>query len=280
MNYETIIYEKEDHICTITLNRPHRLNAVSKQLRTELSQALDEIEKDDEIRVVIITGAPRPDGRPCFCPGSDLTEQSERAPILSYEDSGVLDAIDDLIKPDETSAVNQKIRGLPKIVIAAIDGICSAGGLEMALSCDIRIASETAQISDLHMKNLGRIGGGGLTPLLATIVGLAKAKEMVITGDPIDGKEAWRTGLASYVFPPDKLMDGTKELARKIADRNPVAVRMCKAAANATLRMDIDEALRYNYLCRIALEPLRASERAARARDFIEKRKPTSNDSK
>jgi enoyl-CoA hydratase len=280
MCYETIICEKKDHICTITLNRPRSLNALTKQLIAEVSQELNEVKNDDDIGAVIITGAPRLDGRPCFCAGDDLKEQSEAPPTTRFEDSGVLERIEELVNPTHTGlqALIHQIQALPKIVIAAIDGVCTAGGLELALSCDIRTVSETAQISDLRMKNLGRVGGGGITALLTLTVGLAWAKEIIITGDTIDGNEACRIGLANHVFPPDKLMDGTRELAGKIADRHPAGVRMCKAAVNYTLNALLEPALRYNYLCRAALRPIIDSK--AVAKDFVDKRKPTFSRSK
>lgn len=274
MSYETIICQKEGRIGIITLNRPRRLNAISKQLIAEAIQALDEIEKDDEMRVIILTGAPRLDGRPCFCAGADISAQAKEPPEARFEDYGIVEGIEWLIKPSLAGlpVLLEKIRWLTKPVIAAIDGVCSAGGLELALTCDMRTVSETAQLSDLHMKNLGRIGGGGITALLALTVGLAKAKEIAMTGDPVDGNEAVRIGLANRVFPPDKLMEGTKELASKIADRHPAAVRMCKIAVDFTLYPLMESALRYNHLCRAALKPIIRSDQVAK--DFVQKVKP------
>ncbi len=163
-----------------------------------------------------------------------------------------------------------RIWSMPKIVIAAVDGVCTAGGILLALCCDIRTVSETAQISDLHMKNLSRLGE---TAMLTLTVGSAWAKELLITGAVIDGKEALRIGFANHVFPPDKLMEETKELARKIADRNPAAVRMCKAAVNFTIHETIEQGIRYNFVCRTALEPIVKTKEAARI--FFEKREPT-----
>ena len=132
----------------------------------------------------------------------------------------------------------EKIAWSPKISIAAIDGICTAGGIELAVSCDIILASETAQISDMHVKNLGLIGGAGATTNLAWKVGVAKAIELCCTGDVIDGKEAHRIGLANQVFPPDKLLDGAEEMAGKIGSMRPAALTMVKASCRAVQDMD------------------------------------------
>ncbi len=273
MAYETIIYEKQKGIGLITLNRPHRLNALSSQLIGEMQQVLNEIERDGEVRVIVITGAPRPDGRPCFSAGADLKEMVEGRPGRSGGGTRtILDAVEGLVARGELTIVQNvcdKLEALGKPSIAAVDGVCTAGGGELALSCDMRVVSETAQISDLHMKNLGSIGGAGVTVRLARTVGTAKAKEIMFTGEPIDGREAWRIGWAIRVFPPDKLLEGAKELARKIATMRPDALRMCKASIDAAIEMDKAQALRYSYLCRATLPPVKEGARA-----FVEKRKP------
>ncbi len=283
MSYETIIYRQEGRVGVITLNRPQRLNAISKQLALEVAQALDDIEKDEKLRVAVITGGPRPDGRPCFCAGADISAQAKEPRETMFEDYGIIEGIEEMIKPHEAvvrsssekvdlPVLLEKIRWLTKPVIASIDGICSAGGLEMALTCDMRVVAETAQLSDLHMKNLNRVGGGGITALLALTVGMAKAKELAITGDAVDGNEAVRIGLANRVFPPDKFWEGTMALANKIAERHPAAVRMCKVAVDYAFYPLMESALRYNHLCRAALKPIVQSDQVAK--DFVAKVKP------
>jgi enoyl-CoA hydratase/carnithine racemase len=255
MAYETIIYEKEDGVATITLNRPQRLNAMSLQLRQELEDALDQSENDQEINAIIITGAPRPDGRPCFCAGADLKEgnQGIQSPMEKKKE-GVLDEIDGMWKGNngEAHRVWDKIATLSKPTIAAIDGVCTAGGLELILCCDLRVASETAQISDLHVKNMHSIGGAAATARLARLVGLAKAKELIFTGDPVDGHEAWRIGLANQVFPAERLMEEAKNLGRKIASMRPEAIRMAKASINIAADMGNRQAVDFSYLCAVA----------------------------
>lgn len=268
MTYETLIYQKEDSIGIVTLNRPQRLNALSRQLQDELLSVLDEVEADGEVRVIIITGTPRPDGQPCFSAGADLkeiaTSSGDRGnPIVKLSK----ELMDRGIEP-HLAGVCSRLETLGKPSIAAIDGVCTAGGLELALSCDMRVVSETAQISDLHIKNLGSIGGAGVTVRLARAVGPAKAKEIMFTGEPINGQEALRIGLANRVFPPAKLLAGARELARKIAAMRPEALALAKAAMSASMDLEIGKALRYSYLCSTALPALEG------ARAFAEKRPP------
>ena len=242
MSYETIKYEKGDGFCVITLNRPERLNALNVRMWQDLDSALDEIMQDHEIKTFIYTGAPRPDGRPCFCAGADLKEmagapsEGRSAPTLEWSP---VSAFWSQRQPRlATVPTFERIAWCPKISIAAIDGVCTAGGIELALSCDIILASETAQISDMHVKNLGWIGGAGATANMAWRVGVAKAIELCCTGDVIDGKEAHRIGLANRVLAPDKLLDGAKEMARKIGSMRLAAVTMTKATCRAVQDMD------------------------------------------
>ncbi len=242
MSYETIKYEKGDGFCVITLNRPERLNALNVRMWQDLDSALDEIMQDHEIKTFIYTGAPRPDGRPCFCAGADLKEmagapgEGRSAPALEWSP---VSAFWSQRQPRlATVPTFERIAWCPKISIAAIDGVCTAGGIELALSCDIILVSETAQISDMHVKNLGWIGGAAATANMAWRVGVAKAIELCCTGDVIDGKEAYRIGLANQVFAPDRLLDGAKEMARKIGSMRLAAVTMTKATCRAVEDMD------------------------------------------
>lgn len=255
-SYETIKYEKEDGFCVITLNRPKSLNALNVQMWMDLGSALNEIDNDDEIKAFIFTGAPRPDGRPCFCAGADLKE------MAGFATGGVVPTAPNTAPaPPRPSPVKtfwshrqpkpamvgtfEKITWSPKISIAAIDGICTAGGTELALACDLTVVAETAQISDMHVKNLGWIGGAGGTANMAWRVGVSKAIELCCTGDVIDGKEAYRIGFANKVFPPDKLIEGAKELARKIGGMRLAALIMTKATCRSVQDMDRRSSLRY-----------------------------------
>jgi enoyl-CoA hydratase len=268
--YECIIFEKlEEGVALITLNRPQRLNALSQQLVEELWQVTDRIEEDEELRVLVFTGAPRSEGRPCFSAGADLYEQANReeGPISER----VVDVVRTLMDRGPSpwlAGYCDRLENLGKPSIAAIDGVCTAGGLELALSCDIRVASETAQISDLHIKNLGAIGGGGVTVRLARTVGPAWAKEIMFTGQPMDGHAAVDIGLANHVFPPDKLVEGAVALARRFAAMRPEALAMAKTAMAAAMDMDLGRALRYSYIGR---EILSSKEGA---RSFTQKQPP------
>ena len=141
-----------------------------------------------------------------------------------------------------------------KLSIAAVDGICTAGGLEIALDCDIILASETAQISDLHLKNLGRVGGAASSTKLARRVGVSKAIQMCCTGDTIDGTEAYRIHLADEVFPPDKLLVGAKEMAQKIASMRLAGIRLTMSVCKAIYDMGYDTSMRFQDACWAILE--------------------------
>jgi len=257
--YDNILFEKGEGFAIVTLNRPKSLNAINIKMWQELNHALSVIDNDDEIGAFIFTGSPRPDGRPCFCAGGDVKEMS------GFTSDGVLDESTDdvpanvtLTKPSGVKnfwALRQPkaamvptfehITWSPKISIAAIDGICTAGGTEMALACDLVVASETAQISDVHVKNLGWIGGAAGTANMAWRVGVSKAIELCCTGDIIDGEEAHRIGFANQVWPSDQYLDKAKELAKKIGDMRLAAVIMTKATIRSVQDMDRKYTLRY-----------------------------------
>lgn len=256
--YETIKYEKEDHIAIITLNRPERLNALNIKLITELDKAVDEVASDDEVRVLIITGAPRGDGRGCFSAGGDLKEMAE---------GGVAFMAGRAIQKGRE--VFKKIEDLPIPSIAAVDGPAYAGGFVLAVSCDMRIVAETAQFSDAHVRQMGLIGNDALNPRLARLVGVAKALEMSLTGDIINGEEAYRTGLANQVYPPDVYLEKAKELARKIAERRPIAVRLAKLATRAGVDMDLRQARISAYFWGDSIMDTVEGPQA-----FVERRKP------
>ncbi|MDP6346803.1 MAG: enoyl-CoA hydratase/isomerase family protein [Dehalococcoidia bacterium] len=255
MGYENLTFKKLDGgVALITLNRPQRLNALSNQLQEELWSVLDEVEKDDEVRALVFTGAPRPDGRPCFSAGADLKELSQQTERFSTGGiASIVRAMMDRGFEPKLAGVCSRMETMGMPSIAAVDGVCTAGGMELALACDIRVASETAQMSDLHIKNLGSIGGAGVSVRLARTVGPARAKEMMFTGEPLNGEQAVSIGLANHVFPPDKLVEGAVALARKFAAMRPQALAMAKAAMNAAMDLELEQALRYSYIGSAAL---------------------------
>jgi enoyl-CoA hydratase/carnithine racemase len=259
MSYETIKYEKEEGFVVITLNRPASLNALSVKMWEELSQAITAFDSDDDVRAAVFTGASRPDGRPCFCAGGDLKEMSTFTAGGELQGSDATD-VANVTMPSSSGVSNywalrqpkptmvptfERITWSPKISIAAIDGVCTAGGTELAVACDIIVASETARISDMHVKNLGWIGGAAGSANLAWKVGVSKAIELCCTGDVIDGKEAHRIGLANQVWPAEQYLDKAKEMARKIGSMRPAAVTMTKATCRSVEDMDRRSSLRY-----------------------------------
>lgn len=259
MAYECIVFEKpSDGVALVTLNRPRSLNALSRKLIEEFSQALDDIERNAGIHAIVVTGAARPDGRPCFSAGVDMRELADEGAgdprsgklvemIRSVMDRGI---------ESDLPGLCSRLENMSKPSIAAIDGVCTAGGLEVALACDIRLVSETALVSDLHIKNTGGIGGAGVSVRLARTVGPARAKEIMFTGDPMNGVEAVAIGLANHCYPPAKLLDSALGLAAKFAARRPEAIGMAKAAMAAAADLDLARALRYSYAARAALSSI------------------------
>lgn len=246
MPYETLLYRKEEgYIGIVTLNRPQRLNAYSMQLIAELRSVYEEIERDDEVRVFLITGAPRPDGRPCFSVGADVKELAQTGSPFP----GLVESLEGFVNPvrGEMADVVCRPMRMSKFSIAAIDGICTGGALPLALSCDVRVCAETALVSEMHMRNLGNIGAFTISQL-ARLVGPSRALLMMITGEEVDGNEARRIGFADRVFPSDKLLDGAKTLARTIAARRSDAVRAAKAVAYASMDLTRAQALSFDLI--------------------------------
>ena len=250
MEFETIKYEKEDGFVLVTLNRPERLNALNVKMWNELDQAMAMFAADMESKVIIYTGAPRIDGRPAFCAGADLKEmsgfQSEGGQVVSGPGWTPVNQFWDMRKPKTAMVPTlENVCWCPKITMAAIDGICTAGGIELALSCDLIVVSETAKISDMHLKNLGWVGGAAANANMSWRVGVSKALELCLTGDPIDGKEAHRIGLANRVFPPDQMLEGAKALARQIAQARLAGIIMTKATCRSVEDMGRAESWHY-----------------------------------
>ncbi len=228
MDYQNLLFVNQDGIGIITLNRPKALNALNGQLMLEISHLADEIAKDETVKVVIITGS----GDKAFVAGADITEMQPMSAIEG-RNWGKLG-----------QATFAKIENLPQPVIAAVNGFALGGGCELAMACDIRIASERAKFGQPEV-SLGITPGFAGTQRLARLVGRGIAKELLFTGDMIDAAEAYRIGLANRVVPAEQLMDTAKELAQKIMSRAPVAVQLCKAAVNEGMDMDQDSAVAY-----------------------------------
>jgi len=252
MSYETLLFEKDGGVCTITLNRPDRLNAINYQLATELEKVLTEIEEDDEVKTVILTGAGRG-----FCAGADIKDMADpnAKPLPIGKRYTFFNTLEDLEKP----------------VIAAINGPCNGGGLEIALCCDFRIASETANLGLGEVK-LGVIPAGGGTARLPRLIGPGRAKEFLYFGNRIDGKEAHEIGLVNRVVPPDELMPEAKRWAAELAERPPLSLKMLKYCVNLGMQMDLLGAIDYEGRCAAVLRNTEDHKEGVMA--FVEKRKP------
>lgn len=248
MAYETIIYQKEEGIGIITLNRPHRKNAINSQLLDEMRQALDEIAGDDEVRVVIITGA-----EGAFSAGADIRERMPPDYLRRFRD---------LLRAIETGG---------KPVIAAVNGLALGGGCEISLACDLTIASQSATMGVPEIK-IGAIPSAGGTQRLPRLIGAARAKELLFFGNPINSNEAYRVGLVNKVVPDENFMDEVKNIARVLLDRPPVALRMAKSAVNTGIKIDLESGLDFEANCAAILSTTEDSKEGIRA--FAEKRKP------
>jgi len=225
--FENIIIKKEDNVGWIILNRPHRLNAMTIELLNELSTALDEFEVDKDVRCIVIMGA----GDKAFSVGADITSFSNLTPVTAVETSS------------RGQEVMSKIEKISKPVIAAINGYALGGGLELALACDFRIASEASQLGQPEIK-LGIIPGWGGTQRLPRIIGLAKAKELIMLGDRIAADEALRIGLVHKVVQVNKFEEEVKAFAKKLADGPPVALKYAKHALNLGIQTSLEAGLR------------------------------------
>ncbi|HWS85581.1 MAG TPA: enoyl-CoA hydratase-related protein [Pyrinomonadaceae bacterium] len=253
-SYETLLVERRGRVAVITINRPQKLNALNIQTRAEGAAALDELREDESVRVVVITGA----GEKAFVAGADIGEFEGRTAVSQRD---VMTA----------RSLFTAVDTFPKPVIAMINGFCLGGGCELALSCDIRVAGDTARFGQPEI-NLGIIPGGGGTQRLTRLVGEGKAMELILTGDMIDAQTAYNLGLVNLVVPAADLEAKTMEMANRIAEKSPVALRMAKEAVKTAARSSLDEGLRRE----IDLFALTFSseDKDEGVRAFLEKRKP------
>ena len=252
MNFDNIIVDTDGPVAVATLNRPKQLNALSYGLCKDLCLALEELDGDDSIRVFIITGSER-----VFAAGADINEMVEATPFAG--------------KAHERLAFRDRINHLSKPVIAAVSGFALGGGCELAMSCDIIIASESAVFGQPEI-NLGTIPGSGGTQRLTRLVGKHKAMEMVLTGRFMNAAEAERCGLVNKVVPAEVLLDEAKAMAQTIAGKPPIAVRFAKEAILKAANTPLDEGLAFE---RKSFNTLFASEdRREGMQAFVDKRKP------
>ncbi|MEM4587792.1 MAG: enoyl-CoA hydratase-related protein [Candidatus Jordarchaeales archaeon] len=254
MSYKNIILRKEGRIARIILNRPDKLNALNPELIEELGKAIEEVKSDKDIRVLVITGSGK-----AFSAGADVGAMVEATPLQAKEASL------------RGHKVFRMLEELDIPVIAAINGYALGGGCELALACDIRIASEKAWLGQPEI-NLGIIPGWGGCLRLPKLVGAAKAMELILTGDRISAQEALQIGLVNKVVPEDKLEEAVKELADKLANKPPIAVKLAKKVIRKGLECSLDAGIETENsafsLC-FATQDQKEGMRA-----FLEKRQP------
>ncbi|MFC2040909.1 enoyl-CoA hydratase/isomerase family protein [Chloroflexota bacterium] len=215
MAYKDLLLEKEGGIATITLNVPDKLNAFTNDMRISLPLAADEVARDDDVKVVILTGAGRG-----FCSGADVRRQAANI-------AGEVVDRSRQARVEVVGGLANVFPGLNKPVIAAINGPCVGAGFSIALSCDIRIASEAARFGAVFILR-GLVPDTGITHFLPTVVGMSKALELMFTGEIISAAEAERLGIVSRIVPPDELMNTARELAAKIAQQAPIPIELTK----------------------------------------------------
>lgn len=252
--YETITVEKHGAVAVLTINRPDKLNALNSNVHAEGVAALDELRKDDSVRVLVITGS----GPKSFIAGADISEFEGMTPVTQrnqFHEKTLFNTID----------------AFPKPVIAMINGFCLGGGNELALACDIRICSENARFSQPEI-NLGIMPGGGGTQRLTRLIGEGRAMEMILSGDMIDAAAANKFGLVNHVFPAEELVEKTMEFAGKIAEKAPIALQLSKEAVKFASRSNLDEGLRREVdLFAICFS---TEDKQEGVSAFLEKRKP------
>ncbi len=256
MNAERVLYEAKDRIGRLTVHRPEKLNALDRATLDDIDAAVALAGRDPEVGVLIVTGA----GEKAFVAGADINELASQTPAggAAYAAAG--------------QAVFPRLETLGKASIAAINGYALGGGLELALACTLRVASDTARLG-LPETSLAIIPGYGGTQRLTRLVGPGRALEIILTAEPIDAREAQRIGLVNRVVPPSELMATSESLARAILSRGPVAVRSAMRAVQASLDLPLEgglamEAALFGLTC--ATEDMREGTRA-----FLEKRRPT-----
>jgi enoyl-CoA hydratase len=250
MAYANIIFEKEENIAIITFNRPEAMNALNNQTRAEFAQALAQVAADDDIKVLILTGIGK-----AFVAGSDIKEFNQTTPFMAHN----------------IQRLGEMVEKLPKPVIAAVNGFCLGGGNEIAMGCDIIIASDKAKFGQTEI-NIGIIPGGGGTQRLPRLIGACRAKELIFTGDIIRAEEAYSLGLVNRVVPLDDLMSTAREMAGKIANKSAAALKLAKQAVNYGMQVPLESGLKYEY--EMYALSLSLEDKAEGVNAFLGKRAP------
>ena len=257
--YKCLLYETKDGIATLTLNRPDRLNALGDTLREDLQDAVTRASEDADVRVIVVTGAGKG-----FCAGGDVKAMNER------REKGADRPLMEKVAPGRDRTV-LALRDAPKPVIAAVNGAAAGAGMNLALACDIRLASTAAKFAQAFVRRGLHPDWGG-TYFLPRVVGLAKAAELIWTGEVIDAQEALRLGIVSAVHSPEELMAATYGLAGRIAAGPPIAIRLAKRSLYHNIECDLRQALEFETFAQnICFETEDAREGI---RAFVEKRAP------
>lgn len=255
MDYKYLTYEREGALGIVTVNRPEALNALNQTLYQELHDLFQEIEDDQQVGVVILTGS----GKKAFVAGADIADMQPRNTVQIQKFL------------DVSRLAFDRIYSMSKPVIAAINGFALGGGCELAISCDLRIASENAKFGQPEI-GLGIIPGGGGTQRLLRLIGMTKTKELVYTGDIIDAQAALNIGLINKVVPLDRLMDEAKELARRLLGKSRVVLALAKRAINTGANTDLASGLDTEAQCFALCFGTKDQKEGMAA--FLEKRKP------
>ncbi|MCX7816674.1 MAG: enoyl-CoA hydratase-related protein [Syntrophales bacterium] len=255
MEFKNLLFEVEEGVATITINRPKALNALNSEVMGELNTAITNCIKDDAIKVVIITGA----GEKSFVAGADIAQMVDMKPqeAMKFMEFGI-----------ETFRL---IETMPKPVIAAVNGFALGGGTELAMACDIRFASENARFGQPEIL-IGLIPGWGGTQRLARLVGMGRAKELIMGGEQITAQRAYEIGLVNRVFPLEQLMPETKKYAARLATLPGFALKMAKHAINFGYDLALDNAMRLETQC--CAQCFSTEDQKEGMKAFLEKRKP------
>ncbi len=253
MGFENILLEKEGQLGIISINRPEVRNALDGKTVKEIEQAIEMLEQDEEVGVIVFTGV----GEKSFAAGADIKVLREKQ------------ALDALVPG--MSATYRLIENCQKPTIAAINGYALGGGCELAMACDIRIAADHAKLG-LPELNLSIIPGAGGTQRLSRLIGKGRAMDLILTGDMISAEKAERIGLVSEVVPAGELRQAVREKAEKILSKGPLAVRLAKLSINRGLELDMDTALMMEKLAQAILFGSEDKNEGTQA--FIEKRSP------
>ena len=259
MTYDCLIHEVKDGVATLTLNRPDRLNALGGTLRDDLHDAITRSAADPEVRVMILTGAGKG-----FCAGGDVKAMNEAKE--GQRERPLLEKIAPL--RDRTLLA---MRDAPQPIIAAVNGAAAGAGMNLALACDIRLASTAAKFSQAFVKRGLHPDWGG-TYFLPRIVGMARACEMIFTGEVVDAAEALRLGIVSRVLPPEELLPTAQALARAIAAGPPIAIRLAKRGLYRNAESDLRSALEYETFAQNACFETEDAREGIKA--FVDKRAP------